>query len=339
MLVLFSGENGARDTIRFIEEKAAVGIWFCDLKTRKMEWSDGFFHLLGLEPDSVEPSYALFETMVHPDDVRPTGEIEYLLHRAGPIERRFRLILDNRRVRHLLNRGEVLLDREGKPDKAIGVLADVTELTEALSSFETQRQRLRRLTEAMPAIVFTVNANGEVGDLWNWQNFTGVSANRAAGYGWLDNVHPEEQQAVKQSWTSDIGRGAAFELEFRLRRADGLYRWMQARGRPTTDARGSIIEWLVVCVDIHDQKLWLSSPESLTVTGAQLRAARGIFNWSVRQLADAAGVAVSVVRRLEEVDGPPTTFEAIFPLIKQAIENAGVEFLFPPLGKPGVRPR
>ena len=216
---------------------------------------------MGLEPGSAEPSYALFETMVHPDDVRPTGEIEHLLHRAGPIERRFRLILDNRRVRHLLNRGEVLLDREGKPDVAIGVLADVTELTEALSSVETQRQRLRRLTEAMPAIVFTVNANGEVGDSWNWQNFTGVSANRAAGYGWLDNVHPEEQQAVKQSWTSDIGRGAAFELEFRLRRADGLYRWMQARGRPTTDARGSIIEWLVVCVDIHDPKLWLSSPQ------------------------------------------------------------------------------
>ena len=114
---------------------------------------------------------------------------------------------------------------------------------------------------------------------------------------------------------------------------------MQARGRPTTDARGSIIEWLVVCVDIHDQKVWLSSPEALTVTGAQLRAARGILNWSVRQLADAAGVAVSVVRRLEEIDGPPTTFEAIFPLIKQALEDAGVEFLFPPLGKPGVRPR
>jgi PAS fold len=179
MLVLFSGENGARDTIRFIEEKAAVGIWFCDLKTRKMEWSSGFFRLLGLEPDSAEPSFALFETMVHPDDVRPTGEFEHLLNRAGPIERRFRLILDNRRVRHLLNRGEVLLDREGKPDIAIGVLADVTELTEALSSLETQRQRLRRLTEALPAIVLTVNASGEVEDLWNWQNFTGVNANLA----------------------------------------------------------------------------------------------------------------------------------------------------------------
>jgi PAS domain-containing protein len=60
MLVLFSGENGPRDTIRFIEEKAAAGIWFCDLKTRKMEWSSGFFRLLGLEPDSAEPSFALF---------------------------------------------------------------------------------------------------------------------------------------------------------------------------------------------------------------------------------------------------------------------------------------
>jgi PAS domain S-box-containing protein len=338
MLLLFNGENGPRDTVRFIEEKISLGLWILDLKTREMQWSPGFFRLLGLEPDSVEPSYALFETMIHPDDVHSPGELERLLNEAGPVERQFRLILNNRRVRYILNRGEVLLDWEGKPDTAIGVMADVTRQHEAQLGLDAVRQRYRRVIEAVPAIVLNVNPNGAVEDVSNWQNFTGQGLSRAVGYGWLDAVHPAEQQTVKRSWESAVAGRTEFGLEFRLRRADGTYRWIQTRVRPTVDPRGSISEWLAVCVDIHDQKLWSPPVVSPTITGAQLRAARGILNWSVRQLADAAGVAVSVIRRVEEIDGAPREFEQCFARIKHSLELAGVEFIFPPQGKPGVRP-
>jgi PAS domain S-box-containing protein len=339
MLDLFSGENGRRDTLSFVEEKAAVGLWFWDLKTKKMEWSSGFFHLLGLEPGGVEPSYMLLEAMVHPDDVRPPGEIDQLLNQAGSIERQFRLILRNRRVRHVLSRGEVLLDWEGRPDTAIGVMVDVTRQCEAQSRMEALRERYRRLVEAMAAIVWTVNSDGPVEDLWNWQNFTGQSLNSAIGYGWLGVVHPEEQGAVRQLWDASIAGRSAFELEFRLRRADGIYRWVQMRVRPTIDLRGSVSEWLAVCVDIHDHKVWPAAAKSPLFTGSQLRAARGILNWSVRQLADSAGVGVSAIRRVEEFDGPPKEFEHYGERVRQVLEEAGVEFLFPPLGKPGVRLR
>jgi PAS domain S-box-containing protein len=304
-----------------------------------MEWSSGLFRLLGLEPGSVEPSYALLETMVHPDDVRPPGELEQLLHQAGPIERRYRLILHNRRVRHLLSRGEVLLDWEGRPETAIGVIVDVTRECEAQSRMEALRERYRRLVEAMTAIVWTVSSSGAAEDLWNWQSFTGQSLSSAIGYGWLGVVHPEEQQAVRKLWDSGIASRLAFELEFRLRRDDGVYRWVQMRVRPTIDAHGSNGEWLAVGIDVHDQKVWSPAAKAPVLTGSQLRAARGILNWSVRQLADSAGVAVSAIRRVEEFDGPPREFERCSGRVRQVLEEAGVEFLFPPLGKPCVRLR
>ena len=89
MLSLFECEREPGATIRFIEEKAGLGIWRWDLKSRKMEWSPALFRLLGLERGSLDPSYALFHTMVHPDDVCPPGEIERVLGEGGIDRTRF----------------------------------------------------------------------------------------------------------------------------------------------------------------------------------------------------------------------------------------------------------
>src|SRR5690554_2876225 len=111
MLVLFEGDNGPAETLRFIEEKGGAGIWSWDLRTQKMEWSRGVYALLGLEPDSAKPSYSLLRSMIHPDDRRPEGELERVVNDAMPIDREFRVIQANRRVRWLSSRGEVLLDQ------------------------------------------------------------------------------------------------------------------------------------------------------------------------------------------------------------------------------------
>jgi PAS domain-containing protein len=118
MTLQFEGEHGPRDTLCLVEEKLSLGLWKWNLKTRRMEWSRGFYRLPGLEPGSVEPSYAAFETMVHPNDVRQPGEIERIVSQAGSMEREFRIVQSGGRVRHILNRGEVLLDEKGKPDQA-----------------------------------------------------------------------------------------------------------------------------------------------------------------------------------------------------------------------------
>jgi transcriptional regulator with XRE-family HTH domain len=94
-----------------------------------------------------------------------------------------------------------------------------------------------------------------------------------------------------------------------------------------------------VCIDIHDKKLWSPPERGFRVTGAQLRAARGILKWSVRDLAEAARISASTIRRLEEINGPPIEPEPALTPLREAFERFGVEFLFPPIGNAGVRLR
>jgi PAS domain S-box-containing protein len=339
MLILFEGEHGLRDTLRFIEEKGGVGVWTWDLNSQKMDWSPGLFRLLGLEPGSAEPSYALIQTMVHPDDLRPPGEIERILSEGGIFEREFRVFRSDGRLRWILNRGEILVDRAGKPAKAIGVILDVPRVHEALSTVEALQERYSGLVEAMSAIVWTVNADGIAGDIPLWRKFTGQSLADVSGYGWLDVVHPDDRNGAKEAWDLAVANRAPYEFEYRLRRVDGVYRWFRARAIPVFKKDRSLREWVGVCVDIHDQKVWSPPDQARTITGAQLRAARGILNWSVRDLADAAKISASAIRRLEETNGPSTEPEGALRPLTESLEKAGVEFLFPPLGKPGVRPR
>src|SRR5689334_14254514 len=86
MLVLFSGESGPSETLRFIEEKGGAGLWSWDAKTQSMDWSPGFYALLGADLATV-PSFAEIQARIHPEDRRPPGQMEYVLAHALPIDR------------------------------------------------------------------------------------------------------------------------------------------------------------------------------------------------------------------------------------------------------------
>ena len=75
------------------------------------------------------------------------------------------------------------------------------------------------------------------------------------------------------------------------------------------------------------------------ITGAQMRAARGILSWSTRELADTSGVSVSTIKRMEEADDVPNVMAGNLVAVQKALEEAGVSFIPANGGKAGVRPR
>ncbi|MEY9299761.1 transcriptional regulator with XRE-family HTH domain [Bradyrhizobium elkanii] len=75
------------------------------------------------------------------------------------------------------------------------------------------------------------------------------------------------------------------------------------------------------------------------LTGAQIRAARGVLNWSVKDLAGRTGISSAIIRRLEEYNDTPPTPDETMETHRNTFSDAGIEFLFSPVGKPGVRPR
>jgi PAS domain S-box-containing protein len=340
-MVLIQNEAGPQETLSFLEKKCNAGVWSLDFTTRKMVWSDGFYELLGLAPGSIQPSYETIVQLMHPDDRRPAGEFDRIVSEGLPLDRELRIIQPNGKLRWLSNRSEVLLDKSGKPTRAFGVLLDVTSQREMALAKEAADSRFRALVNATNAFVWTADADGKILDIRNWRELRGENPAEILGSRWIDLVHPEDRDLTLRTWSEALATKRDYMVEHRVRQPDGGYRWMQSRAAPIMLETGAVREWVGISADIHDRKVWpaVSDAANSVLTGAQLRAARGILNWSVRELSLAAAVSSSTIRRLEEMDGPPPGREEALAPLQAALESGGVEFLFPPTGKPGVRPR
>jgi PAS domain S-box-containing protein len=105
-----------------------------------------------------------------------------------------------------------------------------------------------RVVDALPGLVWTALPDGQI-DFVNqrWSDYTG-------GAEWLDGVHPDDRPALLERWRSILACGNPGEMEARLRRFDGTYRWFLFRTNPLTDATGTIVKWCGIAVDIDDRR-------------------------------------------------------------------------------------
>ncbi|MBV8763395.1 MAG: PAS domain-containing protein [Hyphomicrobiales bacterium] len=349
MIVLFGGEYGAIDTLRFIEEKLGIGLsdldidprsgdWSRGLYSRAMRWSTGVYRLLGLEPRGVEPSYSLLESLIHPDDRKLPSDLDDAMHAAEPQDREFRIIQPKGTLRWLHTQSEVLLDEKGVPIRRVSIWSDVTARREARETITEQQQRFQSLVRASCRPVWLSRPDGIVVDIFGWQELTGQALAEALGMGWLECVHPEDRQATLSAWNQANDRSQLYEVEHRIRMKSGEYRWFKSRSIEPGKPNGAVVTRVGVSTDIHDEKMWPRRSDDALLTGAQIRAARGILNWSVRDLSEATAVSPSTIRRLEETDGVPSGPKESATEIKNSLRSAGIEFFIAPSGKRGVSP-
>lgn len=115
--------------------------------------------------------------------------------------------------------------------------------------------RFRGLTESIPQLVWTATADGGCDYLSRqWVEYTGVPEIEHHGIGWLNAVAPDDRDRVAAAWRAAVAGQAPYDVEYRLRRADGAYRWFKARGNSTRDTAGHITQWVGATTDIDDQK-------------------------------------------------------------------------------------
>ena len=112
----------------------------------------------------------------------------------------------------------------------------------------------RLLMDAMPQIVWIMQADG-AHTYFNqrWVDYTGLSMEESLGQDWTALIHPEDSLRVSRLWAQACGT-APCEREYRLRRADGAYRWMLDRSIAQRDASGQVTQWLCTLTDIDDLK-------------------------------------------------------------------------------------
>jgi PAS domain S-box-containing protein len=114
---------------------------------------------------------------------------------------------------------------------------------------------LRRIVDALPGLVWTARPDGQI-DFVNrrWCDYTGLAPEQARGRGWQAAIHPDDLPEVNKRWASIVASGELREVEARLRRADGAYRWFHFEGARLTDAAGRPAGWCGICTDVEDLK-------------------------------------------------------------------------------------
>jgi PAS domain S-box-containing protein len=114
---------------------------------------------------------------------------------------------------------------------------------------------LGRVVDALPELVWTAHPDGRI-DFLNqrWCEYTGLGLGEAYGRGWQTAVHPEDLPKLLERWHSLPGSGVPREMEARLRRFDGEYRWFLFRICPLPDASGRVVKWCGMSLDIEDRK-------------------------------------------------------------------------------------
>ena len=344
MLLLFPGENAAADTVRFAEEVARYGLWQVDLPTGRMSLSSNTYNLLGLprptsrtEDRHLETTFATFEKVTHPDDLPVIAEIQHILAEGLPFERQFRVIQPNGRVRAMAIHGEVVVDASGRKSRAIGALMDITNHAENIRASMVDSERVRAIMTAIDGRLWTARSDGFRTDLLLRDSLRVANPSRWLGFGWLDRVHPDDVEKARASWQAAAETRKSFTLDVRVKGDDNAYHWRRHYCAPILNDNGGAREWVGLSLLINSDQIAADSAEG-AITGTQIRAARGILNWSVRDLADRTGLSTGTLRRIEAHDGYNKNAAPSLLLIKDALSAAGVDFFVLPTGEAGVYP-
>lgn len=120
--------------------------------------------------------------------------------------------------------------------------------------FDRLNRRFDALAEALPQLVWSATETGTA-DYFNghWCRFTGAPAVDSCGEGWLRFLHPDDVDHASTVWADAVRNGGLYSVEYRLRRHDGEYRWMVARGLPVHDDFGTVLRWVGTCTDIDER--------------------------------------------------------------------------------------
>ncbi|MFN3512502.1 MAG: sensor histidine kinase [Phenylobacterium sp.] len=136
------------------------------------------------------------------------------------------------------------------------------DLRRTAAALRAEEQKFRVIADTMPQMVWSTTPDG-LHDYYNarWYEFTGAPAGSTDGEGWNAMFHPEDQDRAWEAWRRCLATGEPYEIEYRLRRHDGVYRWTLGRALPLRDAQGRIRRWFGTCTDIDDAKRLLEERE------------------------------------------------------------------------------
>lgn len=197
-----------------------------------------------------------WKEVVHPDDLqRLTEAARHASTDGAAFVHEFRVRLpDGQYHWHLVNvhpsRGQ-----DGEFLGWFGTATDVDKARRAVEELRISEERFRRLADSAPILIWMSDTVGAF--TWfnrPWLDYTGALLEEETGSGWHKGIHPEDRERLIHVITDSLRARQPFEIDFRLRRRDGVYRWIMNRGLPLFGVDGVFLGYMGGCVDINERK-------------------------------------------------------------------------------------
>jgi PAS domain S-box-containing protein len=232
-----------------------LGHWNLDFATGAMTTSDICRDNFGR--DDADFTYDELRAAVHPDDqARMRAAVERTISTGVDYDIEFRIVRPDGTVGWVMIRGQLVRDARGKPSGMSGVSLDIGAQKAAEQALVESEARFKTFAQAMPNQVWSSTPDGRL-DWFNDQvySYSGLAFLDLRGTGWARIVHPDDIENATAAWATSLAEATPYQTQFRLRRADGTWRWHLARALPIKDQAGAITRWIGTNTDIDDQKV------------------------------------------------------------------------------------
>jgi PAS domain S-box-containing protein len=230
-------------------EAATLGMWVWDVARDDLWMTDKGRALFGLAPDS-RPDFETLISRVHPEDRAPrAAAIKRALKNQAEYAIEYRVLLPDGTLRWINARGHC------KGTRLFGVSMEVTANKQAQDALRESEARFRIMADTAPVMIWMSGAD-KLCTFFNkgWLDFTGRSLDRELGNGWAEGVHREDFDRCFETYVNSFDARKLFTMEYRLRRNDGVYRWVLDNGAPRYASDGAFLGYIGSCIDITERK-------------------------------------------------------------------------------------
>ncbi len=245
----------SEEQLRLAQSAAHVGIWDWEPGSNRLSWTTEMLSLYGVR----EPvqSYDEWRKLVHVEDLpRVEAERADALREQQVFNIEYRIMHGTGEIRWISSRGQGWYDADGKLWRVLGINMDVTGRKRAEAGVRESERRFRALADSAPVLIWINGPEGSQFVNQAYRDFVGVADDaELAAYNWTHYLHPDDRAGYTAAYFRAVEKREPFEADFRMRRADGEYRWMKSRAMPRATEDESALTYAGCTIDIHDAKL------------------------------------------------------------------------------------
>ena len=255
-----------------------VGLWSVNLDPWRVWATPRLREMLSLPPGQ-EPTAEMVLDMFHPEDRERVRRVAAA--RDDEVDLEVRIVRPDGSERWLRLRGHRSVGPRGSQRRWSGAVTDITERRLAEERQRESEARFRIVADSAPVLIWMADVDRRVFFNKSWLDFTGRTAEDEMDDGWLAGVHPDDVTAYQKGYAEAFEARGPFDLQYRLRRHDGEYRWILDHGVPRHDELGRFVGYIGSAHDVTERlraeerlrQVFEAAPNAMVMVGGDGRIA------------------------------------------------------------------